>query len=185
MTSAVVRPAQPADAPAIAQLRIDSWRATYRGMIPNTYLDAMQVDDSAALWHRVLSAPPNRTSTFVVEDIAGLVGFGSGLMLPEVKHGLDAELSAIYVRPGQHRAGVGRRLVSAVAAAQKSFGATGLVVWVIAANRGARRFYETLGAELLVEQPFQWDGMDLIEAGYGWRDIDALIATCSSVNLLH
>jgi hypothetical protein len=35
-----------------------------------------------------------------------------------------------------------------------------------------------LGGELLVEQPFQWDGLDLVEAGYGWRDLPALAEAC-------
>ena len=48
----------------------------------------------------------------------------------------------------------------------------------IAGNKGARAFYEGLGGELIVAQPFQWDGMDLTEAGYGWRDLDALAAAC-------
>jgi hypothetical protein len=30
----------------------------------------------------------------------------------------------------------------------------------------------------LIEQAFQWDGMDLLEAGYGWRDLEALAAVC-------
>jgi hypothetical protein len=41
-----------------------------------------------------------------------------------------------------------------------------------------------LGAELLVEQAFQWDGMDLKEAGYGWRDLTALAAACRAGQLL-
>ena len=55
------------------------------------------------------------------------------------------------------------------------------MTWVIAGNKAARAFYEHLGAELLIEQPFQWDGMDLVEAGYGWRDLDALAAACASI----
>ena len=35
--------------------------------------------------------------------------------------------------------------------------------------------------ELLVEQPFEWDGVDLVEVGYGWRDPDALLAACAAV----
>ena len=46
------------------------------------------------------------------------------------------------------------------------------ITWVIAGNKAARAFYESLGGELIVEQPFQWDGMDLVEAAYGWRDLD-------------
>ncbi len=108
----------------------------------------------------------------------GLVGFASGIMLDPPKLGMDCELSAVYVRPGQQRAGVGRALVGATVAAQRAHGATGMVAWVIAANRGARAFYDALGGECAIEQPFQWDGMDLIEAGYVWRDLAALAAAC-------
>ena len=64
--------------------------------------------------------------------------------------------------------------MATVAAAQRAHGATGMIVWVIAGNKGARAFYERLDAELVLEQPFSWDGMDLVEAGYGWRDLGAL-----------
>jgi len=106
-------------------------------------------------------------------------------MLAEPKHDLDAELTAVYLAPDAQRAGIGRRLVAAVAAAQRAHGAHGLIVWVIAANKAARAFYERLGAEILVEQPFTWDGMDLVEAGYGWRDLTALAAAGGTPVALH
>ena len=57
------------------------------------------------------------------------------------------------------------------------------MLWVITENKAARVFYEAFGAELLVEQPFQWDGKDLMEAGYGWRDLDAVtIMDCFGAN---
>ena len=176
MNAIVVRRALPADASAIAQVRIAAWRSTYTGMIPEAYLAAMKVGESTILWQRVLTAEANTTSTFVAEEAGGVVGFSSGLMLREPKFEIDAELSAIYLLPDRQRTGIGRRLVGAVVNAQRAHGATGLLTWVIAANKGARAFYEQLGAELLVEQPFQWDGMALVEAGYAWRDLDALAA---------
>jgi GNAT superfamily N-acetyltransferase len=176
VSTPTIRPATPADATAIAQLRIDSWRTTYRGMIPDAYLDGMQLADSVAIWERVLTAPANPASVFVAEDESGLVGFAAGNPREPGPLGYDAELSAVYLHPLRQREGTGRRLVGAVAAAQRASGATGLIAWVIAGNRGARRFFDALGAELLVEQPFQWDGMDLVEAGYGFRDLDALAA---------
>ncbi len=72
-----------------------------------------------------------------------------------------------------------------MATAQRAHGANGLIVWVIAGNKPARAFYEALGAELLVEQPFTWDGMDLVEVGYGWRDLPALIAAGGAPAALH
>ena len=180
-----IRPATPADAFAIAQVRVDAWRTTYKGMIPDAYLSGMKVEDSAALWEKVLTAGPNSTSVFVAANAGGIVGFASGNMLAEPKHGLDAELTAVYLGRNAQRAGIGQRLVATVAAAQRAHGATGLIAWVIAGNKAARAFYDKLGAELLVEQPFTWDGMDLVEVGYGWRDLDSLVAAEGLPAVLH
>lgn len=177
-----IRPAAPADAPAIARIRIDCWRSVYRGLVPDAYLDGMDIDASTQLWNRVLTAGPSTASVVVAEDDADVVGFASGNMLEEPRRGLDAELSAAYVRRDRQRAGAGRRLVGTVARAQRAHGATGLIVWVIAGNKRGRAFYEKLGATLLVEQPFEWDGMPLVEAGYGFADIDALIRLCETVD---
>ena len=185
MADTLIRPAMPTDAAAIAQVRVDAWRTTYKGMIPAAYLAAMRVEDSAALWTKILTAGPNATSVFVAVEGGIVIGFASGHMLPEPKHGLDAELSAVYLVDGAQRSGVGRRLVAAVAAAQRAHGAKGLIVWVIAGNKAARTFYERLGAELLIEQPFTWDGMDLVEAGYGWRNLDPLVAAADLPAVLH
>jgi GNAT superfamily N-acetyltransferase len=176
-----VRRATAGDAPAIARVRIDSWRTTYRGLIPDAYLDAMQVEASTALWDRVLTAGPNTTCVFVAEHEADVVGFSCGAPLQPAKHGFDSELAAVYLRRDFQRAGLGRRLVGAVVEAQRAQAATGLLTWVIAGNRAARAFYEGLGGELIVEQPFQWDGMDLVEAGYGWRDLNTLVAACGAL----
>jgi GNAT superfamily N-acetyltransferase len=182
---ATVRLATPADAAAIGDVRVNAWRTTYRGMIPDGYLDAMKVEDSAALWEKVLTAAPNTTSTFVAESAGRVIGFASGMQKPEATLGFDCELTGIYLVREAQRAGIGRRLAGAVAAAQRSHGGTAMIAWVVAANKAARAFYEALGGELVVEQPFTWDGMDLVEAGYGFRDLAALIAASGAATVLH
>jgi GNAT superfamily N-acetyltransferase len=181
----IVRVAAPADAPAIARVRIDAWRSTYRGMIPDAYLDGMSVDESEAHWRRILQAAPGRFSVFVAAEGDEVIGFAAGHMLEPPKLGCDAELSAIYLRADRRRTGIGRRLAGTVAAAQRNHGATALLTWVIAGNRPARAFYGALGATLVVEQPFQWDGIDLVEAGYAFRDLDRLVAACGGLAALH
>jgi GNAT superfamily N-acetyltransferase len=180
----VIRRAAPRDAEAIARVRIDGWRTSYRGLIPAAYLDGMQVDASTALWDKILSAGPNPASVFVASHGDEVIGFAAGSVLAEPKFGLNAELTAVYLRREFQRVGLGRRLIAAVVDAQRALGADGMIVWVIAANKPARAFYEALGAELLVEQAFQWDGMDLLEAAYGWRDLTALAAACRAGQLL-
>jgi GNAT superfamily N-acetyltransferase len=175
-----IRPAGVDDAQAIARVRVDCWRTTYRGLIPDAYLDAMSVDASTALWERVLSAAATNASVFVAEHDGEVVGFAAGNMLQEPKYALNAELSAAYVRGDRQRLRIGRRLVDAIARAQRAQGANGLIVWVIAGNKGARAFYERLGGTFLVEQPFEWDGMPLVEVGYGFSDLDALVRACEA-----
>jgi GNAT superfamily N-acetyltransferase len=175
-----IRPATPADARGIATVRIDTWRTAYRGIVPGAYLDAMDVEESVALWTRVLDAAGDEASVFVAEHDGEIVGFAAANRLSEPKHGLDAELSAAYVRQAFQRAGIGRRLVDAAARAQRAKGATGLIVWAIAGNKPARAFYESLGGTLIVEQPFEWDGVPLTEAGYAFSDLDALIRACET-----
>ena len=178
MNGLTLRPATLADAPDIARVRIDSWRATYRGLIPDAYLDGMQVDASIAIWERVLAAKTDAASVFVIAHDAAIVGFAAGNRVADPKFARDAELSAVYLQPDYQRAGLGHRLVGAVVEAMRANGATGMIVWTIAGNKPARTFYEQLGGLLLVEQPFQWEGMDLVEAAYVWDDLPALAAAC-------
>jgi ribosomal protein S18 acetylase RimI-like enzyme len=173
-----IRPATVEDASAIARVRVDSWRATYRGIVPDAYLDSMDVESSAQLWDRVLAAGSSSASVFVAEDDGRIVGFAAGNLLKEPRHELNAELTAIYLRPDYQHAGLGRRLVASVARAERAHGANGLIAWVMSGNKRARAFYERLGGTLLIEQPFEWDGVPLVEAGYGFHDLDSLIEAC-------
>jgi GNAT superfamily N-acetyltransferase len=170
-----IRRATPDDAEAIARVRIDGWRRAYKGLVPQASLDAMSVQASLPLWQRVLAAPGDAVSVFVADNGEGVVGFAAGNRLEEPKLGFDAELTGIYLAPEVQRRGLGRRLVGAIAAERASHGATGMIVWVLAGNKGARAFCESLGAALVVEQPFEWDGMPLVEAGFGWRDLQRLV----------
>ena len=185
MSTVVIRPALADDASAIAQVRIDSWRATYRGIMPDAYLDAMNLSDSAAFWDRILASGSPYASVYVAVDGDRIVGFAAANVRNPPKLDFDAELSAIYIASDRKREGIGRRLVAAIAAAQRERGANGLITWVIAKNQSARAFYESLGGELLVEQPFQWDGLDLVEAGYGFRNLDELAAMHAANPALH
>jgi len=169
-----VRRATVDDAPLIAQVRIDSWRATYRGLIPDAYLDGMKVEDSTRMWTRVLGAASDAACTFVAEVEGELVGFAAGITLAERKLDFDAELTALYVLPSAQRAGIGRRLLTEVAATLGAAGAPNLLLWVLAQNKKARDFYVHLDAHLLAEQTFKWDELDLIEVAYGWRDIQSI-----------
>ncbi|WP_222619418.1 GNAT family N-acetyltransferase [Undibacterium hunanense] len=172
------------DAEAIAAVRVESWQATYRGMVPDSYLDDMRVEDSMLKWRQILQAmsqAQDRICVYVAESEGHIIGFASGMMLPEPKLGMQAELTAVYLRPAWQRSGIGRRMVQKVARTLQAQGAESLLVWAISGNSIARNFYEELGGVLLIEQAFSWDGMDLMEVSYGWRDLSVLMASVNAM----
>ena len=49
-----IRTATPEDARAIAEVHVASWRAAYRGVLPDTYLDRLSVDENKTFQPEVI-----------------------------------------------------------------------------------------------------------------------------------
>jgi hypothetical protein len=147
-------------------------------MIPDAYLAAMSVADSTALWLRALTAASSKANDPVAANGQDIVGSRAGLP-PEQSTVSMPNLPAIYLRRDSQRAESDGDSPPRLSPPSGRKAQPPPPHWVIAGQGVASAFYERLGAELLVEQPFQWDGMDLVEVGYGWRDLDALAAALS------
>ena len=166
-----VREATRADAAAIARLHLDNWRAAYRGIVPDDLLDGITEESRRRHWDGVLAEPGGAEFVYVAEDAGGqLIGIASGG--PEL--GGDphyrGELYVLHVRPEAQGQGVGRALMRAVAARLAADGITSLLVWMLRENHPARRFYAALGGQFIREQPAPFEGIMLMDAGYGWLD---------------
>jgi ribosomal protein S18 acetylase RimI-like enzyme len=190
-----IRPGSPADAPAIAQVRRESWLAAYDGIIP-----APVIDRVTAAGGTVGSPPPyRRTLVAVAGDHSTVIGYASfgpertvasvswsqpspaggrpaqappaarafspaaaapspaaagaapspapaaGPLTPAGQAGGVGELYALYVSPAWWSAGVGRALMSSVLAALEAERYRRVVLWVLADNARARRFYDRAG----------------------------------------
>ena len=142
---ATVRPATPSDAEAIAIVHVDSWRAAYRGIVPDEILAGLSVERRAAGWRETIeSAPDDRV--WVVERDDRVIGFAAtGPARDDDAVAGSGEVMAIYLDPAAWSTGLGRRLF---AAAVEDLGRRGfgpLVLWVLTENARGRRFYEAAG----------------------------------------
>ena len=142
----VIRPAGIADAEAIARVRIASWRAAYRGIVPDAVLDGFEPGGEAVLWRERL-ATPGRVWMRVgfagdPPALAGYVTAGPGRHADE---GGLGEVWAVYVDPASQGRGVGRALMEAAVRGLMARGFREAVLWVFEANAPARGFYEHLG----------------------------------------
>jgi ribosomal protein S18 acetylase RimI-like enzyme len=163
----MVRPATLHDAAAIAFVHVDSWRTTYRGLLPDDFLASLSEAHYAERWTRVIGEGSSRV--YVVEERDGIVGFASGGRERAGESGFAGELYAIYVLDSAQRRGHGRELVRAVAGALQAMELRDMIVWVLRDNTAARQFYERLGGVYVRAQPITIGTATLEEVSYGWR----------------
>jgi ribosomal protein S18 acetylase RimI-like enzyme len=170
-----IREATPEDASGIARVHVDSWRTTYRGMMPDQLLDNLSYESRAHRWEQILSDPAGAGFTYVAQDRSGqIVGFASGGPDRDEDPRYQGELWAIYLLEEYQGRGIGRRLTQAVARRLADMGMHSMIVWVLADNP-ARRFYEALGGQYVGERDIEINGAKLREVAYGWADTSHLL----------
>lgn len=141
-----VRLAGPGDAEGIAGVHVRSWRAAYRGIVPDDVLDELSIPRRAATWRERLSQPAEEERTLVAESGGAVVGFAAaGPSRDPFAKPDTAELYAIYVDPKGWGGGVGATLLDHATDELRRRGFNRMTLWVLAADQGARRFYESRG----------------------------------------
>lgn len=172
--SSVIRVATPDDASGIAQVHLDSWETTYRGILPDAALAARSYEVRIAQWARILRDVGSDDMVVVAESGGEIVGFASGG--PERSDDLvyDGELYAIYLRNDHQARGIGRELTQAVATHLLQRGKRAMLVWVLSDNP-SRVFYERLGGTPVRTTGITFGDKEYEETVYGWPDIRALL----------
>ena len=169
-----IRPAVVEDAAAIAEVHVESWRTTYKGIFPQSLLDQLSVSDRTRYWNETLAKPPVPFVTLVACDDAGRVaGFVCGGAERTGQLGCDGELQAMYLLEGVQRQGLGTLLIRRFVQELRSVGLNSMAVWVLARNP-SRKFYEALGGRLITEQQIERGGESYVEIAYGWTDLRGL-----------
>ena len=142
MTELEIRSASPADAPGVAAVHVDSFLATYPHL-PTTRRSATGgLEGRTARWGSLLLQPEPAHSVLVATaggEVCGFVHLGPS---PDDASG---HVFSIHVSPRVTGNGVGSSLLGEAVAAMTRAGFADATLWVVAANRGARGFYERLG----------------------------------------
>jgi len=173
-----VRPARSGESARIAEVHDRCWRAAYTGMMPTAVIARSTLARREAMWQRILSEPADTRCAYVVETTeARIVGCTWGGPEESGDPMYRGEVLGIYLLPAYQRHGLGRILIDAVAGNLLRQGYTSLLLWALAGNHRARRFYEALGGQPLRERETTMDGGTIREVAYGWADIRLLILT--------
>jgi len=177
MDHITVRSARPEDARSIAQLDVETWRATYAGVLSASYLVGLSERRRELGWRNVIQREP-RDVRVAVGDGDALLGFGS-CGPNRGDHSFAGEVFTLYVAPDWQNQGIGRRLLIALFRRLVTVGRSSAIIWVLRDNP-SRFFYERLGGRLVRHKRLGVAAATVEAVAYGWSDLPALLAAASS-----
>ncbi len=152
-----VRKMTAADTDAVRLLYIHGWQNAFRGIVPQDYLDHMNLDH----W-----APPLE-GAYVLTDGKQLLGTSSLSAARDMAFAGWGEIISLYVRPELIGQGYGHTLFEFAVKRLQSLGHSQIYLTVFEENMRARSFYEKHGFSWNGERlPFNVGGKDLIELRY-------------------
>lgn len=141
-----VRPAAPDDAEAIESVRIATWKASYRGIVPDAYLDNLKIQSSRVDQIRRAIERADGGARLVAVADSRIIGMGIAGR-PEddqVQEGVG-EIYAVYVLPEWQGRGVGRALLERLTSGLHARGYREAILWTLRDRLPTRRFYEANG----------------------------------------
>lgn len=168
-----IRIASAADAAAIEEVRVRSWRAAYAGLLPQGQIDRATGPGAVEQRRQRFAAEPDTRTLLAERDGAPV---GTAAYGPERDHSTEApadragppagELYMLYVVPEQWSTGTGRELLLKVIGDLREDGYAAVSLWVLEANERARRFYERAGFTVTGRQVHERHGRLTREVRY-------------------
>lgn len=169
-----IRFARAEDAAGIAQVHVDSWKTTYKGIIADAYLDALSVEQHWNRWEKRLNEPERGEGVIVAENERGQIcGFLDYGIDRETGRTDEAELYAVYLLQSEQRKGIGREMFRSMLGELKTREYRSLMVWVLEQNP-AVRFYERIGGKETERKEIRIGEETFTEIALYWRDIAGL-----------
>ena len=167
MDEICLRTAYPADAAGIARLDVETWQATYAGILGTPYLAGLSPARREAGWSSVIDRTPRDVHLALAgETIVGFGTCGASRSDPD----FPGEIFTLYVAPDWQNQGIGRRLLLAMFAQLVDRGYNAAVIWVLREN-ASRFFYQRLGGREVRRKLLPFNGTQVPACGYGWADL--------------
>jgi len=172
----LIREATVDDAAAFANVKIKSWKTTYKGLFPDIILDNLSIENETLKWLRNLEgiAQVDTSKAFVAEtNDKEIVGVAAGRKNDDRIFRYDCNLSITYILKEYQRKKLGSRLTEQIVDffVDKRF--KSMIVWILKGNTNSL-FYEKLGGMPKETQRVERWGIVYEEIGYVWEDVSKI-----------
>jgi len=162
-----VRKGGAADLDAIAAIRVNSWKDTYRPLIGGEVMDPLlNVREHRRDMERILNQ--GHALLLIAEDANHAV---AGFALSHLGESGEPFLESLHVQPGRRSHGIGALLLRETAARWAADGHRSMSLHVVESNLRAKRFYDRFGGREVGVVVSDWRGAQVSQAIYRWNDL--------------
>lgn len=147
-----IRAPRSAEASAIADVHVASWKEAYSDLLPEDYFSEEYIEGRRRMWQHVLGHPRDDVVVRVAEAEGEIVGFawtgpGEGIGGEEAPR--ERWIYAIYILSAHYGTGIGQALLD------EALGDGPAMLWVAKENLRATAFYLRNG--------FRFDGVEQVD----------------------
>ncbi|MCY3410742.1 MAG: GNAT family N-acetyltransferase [Candidatus Heimdallarchaeota archaeon] len=165
------------DALEIANIKVQGWQTTYRGIFPDDRLNSLnpldKMDQTVEMIKNINCK--DHKKMIVCEIDERVVGFAAVIIYHgEEREKYDSELTVIYIYPEYQRQGIGRELMRRVAQFLVNNGQKSLLIWVLEQSPNVV-FYGRMGGRVLERTKYRKWGKKYPLVGFVWDEISSLL----------
>jgi GNAT superfamily N-acetyltransferase len=145
--------AKPEMASEIAKVHVDSWKTTYKGLLPDEILSNLSYDKSTTTFTKRLNENNDKKFFFVALNGNGdVVGFVDGGPIRDESSNHDmAEIYAIYILESFQNQGIGTQLLKSAKQTMRRLNYKSFKIWVLN-NNCYQKFYSKNGGKIVTHK---------------------------------
>lgn len=139
-----IRSADINDADIMGEIHSKSWKAAYKGIIPDKILDSITPEKEKKFFEKAISE--KREEDYLIfrdDEAAGMITIGK--CRDKDKDDTYGEIWGIYLHPDYYHKGIGAVLINWGIDELKKRNYKRITLWVLEENMSARKFYEKIG----------------------------------------
>lgn len=172
-----IRKALLEDAWGIAMVHVDSWKETYKGIVPDSYLEKLTYQQREQIWESNISE--DNSIILVAENEQGeIIGFATGGKRSSNTYEKAGDLTSLYLLKAYQGRGIGKQLLHKVLFHLEKIGYRKVFVEVLEDNQ-TRYYYEYYGATLTSSSSVIFGGKELSLLIYEWNRLNEVLQSLS------
>lgn len=163
----MIREGRLSDADQISKIKIDSWKKTYKNLMPEDVLNNMTFEKEKEKFinkfdkRRIIVFEENN-------EILGYSFFGKRQNEnEELMNEYTSEIYALYIKDEYRRKGVGTQIIQHICDTLKQENNEKVLLWCLKGNQNAIDFYEKNGFVYLKNKSQDLNGVNIEELSFG------------------